>query len=255
MSKEEKFKLTQQFHKNAMDLAVAGNYIESLQFFRAAVRLSPENTLYLNDLGVTEMRTGDYVRAAKRFRRVLDLEQKSQSELAIIANDNLNELRDFMNPEDFRIGIQKYYSQTHTVLPFPEVSAEELFLAVPLNDLLEQHKREVTIEDSEIQVCGDMSDLPDEQLSLVTIKLAGASDICSSSSRPTRSRISSLLDQPFISRRAFSAVSMGNLDTPIDTPIISLQEVVRRFGGARVDFYPHGMSVRTSLALTFFRFS
>lgn len=46
-----------QFHEYAMKLIFENeNYQDALHYFRAAVRMKPKESLYLNDLGVTEMR-------------------------------------------------------------------------------------------------------------------------------------------------------------------------------------------------------
>jgi len=54
-------------HQQAIAEATKGDYKGALPDFRAAVRLSPNNLGFLNDLGVTEMRVGEYQKAKRRF--------------------------------------------------------------------------------------------------------------------------------------------------------------------------------------------
>ena len=62
-SLEERAKIAYEFHENAVMLvqqaADTNDYGECLSYFRAAVRLQPDNPTYLTDLGVTEMRVGE----------------------------------------------------------------------------------------------------------------------------------------------------------------------------------------------------
>jgi hypothetical protein len=81
--------------------------------------------MYLNDLGVTEMRLGELQRAKRRFHRALDLDAKNE-----VARENLAELAAFMSPADFAIGMNEAYPQMHRLTDLPELSARDLMRAL-----------------------------------------------------------------------------------------------------------------------------
>ena len=63
-------------HKQALGYAKGGDLTESLKFFRAAVRGNSKNLEYLNNLGVTEMRLGLFLKAKLRFLCILVKQHK-----------------------------------------------------------------------------------------------------------------------------------------------------------------------------------
>jgi len=67
-----------EYHSLGLDLAINGDIKQSLDYFRAAVRLEPENAGYLSDLGVSEMRMGEYEKASKRFSKALEFQPNHQ---------------------------------------------------------------------------------------------------------------------------------------------------------------------------------
>ncbi|GMH96154.1 hypothetical protein TL16_g13278, partial [Triparma laevis f. inornata] len=78
-------------------LAKKGQIESSLQYFRAAVRADPTNYEYMNNLGVTEMRTQSFRKASYRFFNSLKL---SSGEYAK-AWKNLEELQEFVSEDDY----------------------------------------------------------------------------------------------------------------------------------------------------------
>ena len=119
-------------HAEAIHLANLGSYTASLSLFRAAVRMDQDHSLYLNDLGVTEMRVGDLQRAKKRFMHALAVDPNNQ-----IAKDNLSELRSFMREEDFAIGLSRSYRQQHTIDSPLTLQPSELFALLSFPSSLE----------------------------------------------------------------------------------------------------------------------
>lgn len=107
-------------HKLGIEAAVAGNYDMSLAYLRAACRSDPKVPIYLNDLGVTEMRMGQYSRAKKRFSKALKIDKNLE-----LAKTNLEELKRFMSKEEFAAGSKASYPQKHKLKPIRNLSAAE----------------------------------------------------------------------------------------------------------------------------------
>ena len=79
------FTSAKQFHDEALVIAAQQNRpLTALPLFRAAVRLEPREAFYLNDLGVTELRIGDFKRAQKRFKAALQLDKFNEVLLIVI---------------------------------------------------------------------------------------------------------------------------------------------------------------------------
>lgn len=85
------------FHRWGMKIVTEGetdpegpDYEQAVAYFRAAVRADPTSMHYLNDLGVTEMRYGDYLKSYSRFYKIL-----SQNPNDSDALDNLRDLREY----------------------------------------------------------------------------------------------------------------------------------------------------------------
>lgn len=68
----------QKYHDDAIRMANSGQLEESLYLFRAACRANPDDPLFQNDLGVTEMRLGKYDLAQQRFLTANDLDADLQ---------------------------------------------------------------------------------------------------------------------------------------------------------------------------------
>lgn len=73
--------LAKDYHAEAMKLASSGRAEDGLYRFRAAVKAQPNNPLYQNDLGVTEMRLGQLELAQQRFLTALELDPALQVSL------------------------------------------------------------------------------------------------------------------------------------------------------------------------------
>ena len=129
-SLEERAYIADEFHENALKLANLAEetdkkYAESLGYFRAAVRLQPDNPLYLTDLGVTEMRIGELHKAKLRFEKSLSIAPSRKHTI-----DNLQTLKKYMDPVEFDLvsyGVD-YPQNQHTILDPPEVAPIELKL-------------------------------------------------------------------------------------------------------------------------------
>lgn len=114
-------------HQQAIAVATKGDYKGALPDFRAAVRLSPNNLGFLNDLGVTEMRVGEYQKAKRRFLKALELDPNFDT-----AKENIVELKKFVNEEEFQLGVGDF-PQLHTLSEPPEIDAKE-FLKLTIDD-------------------------------------------------------------------------------------------------------------------------
>ena len=131
-------------HHQGISAAMEGNYDASLAYLRAACRKNGQHALFWNDLGVTEMRVGQYLKAKKRFLRALEIDPSFQ-----LSVKNLEELATMMPADqwDDLVGQsfqQQHPQQQHVVLPFPTHSAEE-FVSITHNssytDTLAGYKR------------------------------------------------------------------------------------------------------------------
>ena len=122
-SLEERAYIADEFHENALKLANLAEetdkkYAESLGYFRAAVRLQPDNPLYLTDLGVTEMRIGELHKAKLRFEKSLSIAPSRKHTI-----DNLQTLKKYMDPVEFDLvsyGVD-YPQNQHTILDPPRL--------------------------------------------------------------------------------------------------------------------------------------
>jgi tetratricopeptide (TPR) repeat protein len=167
-------------HAEAIHLANLGSYTASLPLFRAAVRMDQDHPLYLNDLGVTEMRMGDLQRAKRRFLHALAVDPNNK-----IAKDNLSELRSFMREEDFTIGLSDSYPQKHNIDSPLTVQPSELFalFTVPSSLTLDQLLAKPFVCRGALQEWGwrfltsdyakNKLDLPQEILSLLVQTFGG----------------------------------------------------------------------------------
>ena len=108
-------------------LAKSKNNKDALLFFRSAVRLQPENIRYLNDLGVTEMRTGEHQKAKWRFLNALKVDPD-----ATVTKNNLEEIKKYMNDDEFMKG-QGEYPQLHTLMEPPEIDPH-YFMSLKIED-------------------------------------------------------------------------------------------------------------------------
>ena len=96
-----------QFHDYSMELISQNNYEDALDYFRAAVRADQSSLLYLNDLGVTEMNLGLYLKAYSRFHSML-----SKDPNHIDGIDNLNVLRQLYPLDNEQILFNSSYIST-----------------------------------------------------------------------------------------------------------------------------------------------
>ena len=110
------------YHSNGLSLALNNQYEEALSLLRASLRNNPNNTDTLNDLGVTEMRTGDLQRAKKRFWRCLKLIPHDEDCLR-----NLNDLKRYMAIHDYNEGILDSYPQKHGLIQPYEIDPMEFY--------------------------------------------------------------------------------------------------------------------------------
>jgi len=117
-------------HDQGLEKAMAGQYAEALPGLRAAVRLWPTDTGFLNDLGVTEMRLGQYEKAKWRFLKALEIQPGFD-----IAADNIKEIKTFMSEVDFQNG-QGKYPQKHSLQEPPELEPE-YFMNLSIQDDVE----------------------------------------------------------------------------------------------------------------------
>jgi tetratricopeptide (TPR) repeat protein len=86
-SEERDRKLAKYHHDTAIKLSQNEDYSSSRGYFRSACRLHNSSALYWNDLGVTELRTGEFDKAKRRFQRALDIDSSFQT-----PQNNLKEL-------------------------------------------------------------------------------------------------------------------------------------------------------------------
>lgn len=87
-------------HATALQYVNQGDYRNAVAHFRLTCRLSPLDSTYWNDLGVTEMRLGELHKAKRRFLKALELDPESQT-----AQDNASELKGYMGDEEFNRGV------------------------------------------------------------------------------------------------------------------------------------------------------
>ncbi len=113
--------IASEHHRIGIDAAMRGQYEVSLAHLRAACRKLNSSAVFWSDLGVTEMRIGQYSKAKRRFMKALSIDDNYE-----LAKANLFELQRFMSPEDFSEPVLDEINQQHTILPFPEISADEL---------------------------------------------------------------------------------------------------------------------------------
>ena len=110
-----------EYYTTGIQLATTGeNYQLALAYLRSACRLDNSSTLYWNDLGVTEMRTGKLQKSKMRFLKCLQIDPNYK-----VAQDNLNDLKAYMNISDYNIGIKSSYPQKHRRLKIPELTSKE----------------------------------------------------------------------------------------------------------------------------------
>lgn len=185
-TRSENKRLAKENHAFAMDRINQNDYQGALPYFRLACRLDPDNIVFWNDLGVTEMRSGDLHKAKTRFLKAVELDPNFQT-----GHENINEIKQFLGEEQFNAGLKRRGGKPvplehHTEAP-PEMSAEEFF--------------KISIQDDI-----DNGDI------------LGAA--------------------PIVIRGAAQAWGW-NLQQ------FSLQQLVKHFGGSRVDYYPHNMQVES----------
>jgi tetratricopeptide (TPR) repeat protein len=116
-----------QLHAEGIKFAMDGKYNEALPHMRAAVRMDPYDIGFVNDLGVTEMRMGQYQKAKSRFLKVLELDPNFET-----GNENIAEIKKYMNDEEFNLG-QGKFPQKHRLSEPKEVDANE-FMSLTVDD-------------------------------------------------------------------------------------------------------------------------
>ena len=129
-------------HRKAIDRVNQGDYGGSLPYFQLAVRLSPSNVVYWNDLGVTEMRVGHLEKAERRFIRAIEIDPKFA-----ISHENLKEIRQYysegLGEESSPGGSDSARLKTsktprafeHSVREPPEIDAEEFMRLTVAEDV------------------------------------------------------------------------------------------------------------------------
>jgi hypothetical protein len=100
--------IAKRYHDQGIQMATSGDYQNGVSLFRAACRLKPSDPWFWNDLGVTELRMGDYKRAQKRFIKAIELEPNYD-----IAKNNLREVKQAMSQEDFDYYYKKFPQKHH----------------------------------------------------------------------------------------------------------------------------------------------
>ena len=127
MNKKAVAEKAKKLHEQGIQKAMAGNYAEALPGLRAAVRMWPTDTGFLNDLGVTEMRLGQYQKAKWRFLKAMEIQPGFDT-----AEDNIKEIRKYMSDEEFERGQGKYPQKHHLEEP-PELDPE-FFMNMSIED-------------------------------------------------------------------------------------------------------------------------
>lgn len=105
------------YHTKGLELAQQNKMDLALAYFRAACRLDNSSTLYWNDLGVTEMRTGQLEKALTRFSKALKIDSNHN-----IARKNLQELQEYIQESKIsilssKLTLNKEYFKHHRVHP------------------------------------------------------------------------------------------------------------------------------------------
>eukprot|EP00605_Chrysophyceae_sp_TOSAG23-4_P000354 GSChrysophyteH1.ASY1.ANO1.401.1 assembled CDS len=126
-SKSARISRAKQLHQQGINKAMEGDYNNALPHMRAAVRMDPENTGYLNDLGVTEMRVGQYQKAKWRFLKSLELDPTFKT-----GEENIVEIKKFMSEKEFQLG-QGDFPQKHKLEEPPEIDPHE-FMRLTVQD-------------------------------------------------------------------------------------------------------------------------
>lgn len=102
--------LANRFHDLGINAAMVNDYVVSIPYLRAACRLKPTDQYFWNDLGVTEMRMGEYRKAIKRFQKTLEIQKDYK-----VALDNLNELKKFVPKDEYDHILKTEKVQLHRV--------------------------------------------------------------------------------------------------------------------------------------------
>lgn len=83
--------IAEELHAKGIENVKIGNYKQGLAHFRAACRRYNSSALFWNDLGVTEMRLGQFQRAKRRFAKALSIDQDFDT-----AGKNLKDLQAYL---------------------------------------------------------------------------------------------------------------------------------------------------------------
>ena len=210
---QKEYKIAKDHHQIGLNAAQNGDYVDSLAYLRSACRLKPNDTFYLNDLGVTEMRVGELHKAKKRFLQTLDIDPNQK-----LAQENLKLLKGFMKESYFEIPYKPHQNRTvsHTILQMNEVSpfhktfhfqqhnATNHQKVVKMRHILESHCQSVTTSSS-FHDCYD------------------------------------ILKEPFIIRNALPAWGW-TLNKSVKE---FMKDILNKYGGEITDYYPHNMKVET----------
>lgn len=113
-----------EFYDRGMASLQAGQTDQGLAHLRAACRLNNQSALYWNDLGVTEMRHNQLVKAQQRFQSALALESGFT-----VAQRNLDDLLSFMKTTSPHLLRAHGQPKQHTVLD-PLILSKKAFLAL-----------------------------------------------------------------------------------------------------------------------------
>lgn len=119
-------KYAEQCFKDAHEYVRKGDLKTAVALFRTAVRHNNQSEIYWNDLGVTEMRIGNFLKARRRFVKSLDLNSHFEP-----ARDNFLDVSTHLKKNNEQLETidmvlrRKIFEYRHKVFPVKEFSKEE----------------------------------------------------------------------------------------------------------------------------------
>lgn len=119
--------------EQAHDRVRQGDLKAALAFFRTAVRHNNMSELYWNDLGVTEMRLGEYAKARRRFVKSQFINPEYDA-----ARDNLRDITNYMKSQGIRLETKDAILQHKMFAYRHAVSQARIIRGEDIDDVAEQ---------------------------------------------------------------------------------------------------------------------
>lgn len=118
----DRYQIASQYHSDGIYHANLGDYVKSLAYLRTTCRIYNSSSQFWNDLGVTEMRLGQYLLAKTRFMKSLHIDKHF-----IIAIQNLHDLEALIPAnQNMELAAITSYEQYHSLSTLRSISIDEL---------------------------------------------------------------------------------------------------------------------------------